>query len=278
MSITEMILKRALIAGILLACPILPFNANAQPASTKATVNAPRHAEWTRLLQAYVQPTSDGINLFDYSALKANANDRAALEAYIEYVSSDLSEDFTPSERFAALANLYNALTVRLIVENYPVSSIRNIKPNLFSTGPWKQDIITLHDERVSLDDIEHKMLRQEFDDPRVHYAVNCASIGCPNLRSSAWEAATLNEELDAAARDYINHPRGVSVRKDGRLAVSSIYKWFREDFGGNEKGVIDHLLRYAAPDLRKQIETNPDIASYDYDWSLNDTEQETPE
>lgn len=271
-------MKRALIAGCLLACPVLPFTANAQATSADTAVTAPRHADWTRLLQTYIRPSQDGVNRFDYAALKASAADREALNAYIKRLASGMSTDMPGDERFVALANLYNALTVRLIVENYPVSSIRNIKPNLFSTGPWKQDIITLNGERVSLDDIEHRMLRREYADPRVHYAVICASIGCPNLRSSAWEAATLNEELDAAARDYINHPRGVSVRKDGRLAVSSIYKWFREDFGGNEKGVVDHLLKYAAPDLRKQIETNPDIASYDYDWSLNDTEQETPE
>lgn len=91
-------------------------------------------------------------------------------------------------------------------------------------------------------------------------------------MKSTAWEVATLQDDLAAAASAYINHPRGVSIRRDGRLEVSTIYKWFKEDFGGNEAGVIAHLLEYAEPELAAQINENPDIKSYDYDWSLNDT------
>jgi hypothetical protein len=104
-----------------------------------------------------------------------------------------------------------------------------------------------------------------------VHYAVNCASIGCPNIWPRAWRAATLERELDAAAAAFVNHPRGVTVLPDGRLRVSSIYGWFREDFGGSEAGVVAHLRHYAAPALAARLGEGTAIAEDAYDWALND-------
>ena len=229
------------------------------------------HAQWTALTTEYVSTPEDGVNRFDYARLQVNAGDRAALDSYIDALADLPLSTLPDAERFAAYANLYNALTVRLIVEKYPVESITNIRPNLLAIGPWKQDIITIEGEVLSLDNIEHDILRVDFDDPRVHYAVNCASIGCPNLRQPAWVAETLNADLNDAARDYINHPRGVTIRRDGRLKVSNIYKWFREDFGDSEAGVVEHLLQHAEPELADAILARPDIADHGYDWSLND-------
>ena len=110
--------------------------------------------------------------------------------------------------------------------------------------------------------------MRPTFRDPRVHYAVNCASIGCPNLPRRAWNPATLDADLDAAARAYINHPRGVRVTEQG-LRLSSIYRWFAEDFG-DAAGLRTHLTRYAAAPLAERLRANPRIAGYGYDWSLN--------
>jgi hypothetical protein len=129
----------------------------------------------------------------------------------------------------------------------------------------------------MSLDDIEHGTMRPTFRDPRVHYAVNCASIGCPNLRPRAFTAARLEAELDDAARAFVNHPRGVSVLADGRLRVSSIYHWFREDFGGDDAGVIAHLRRHAAPPLATRLASAMAIAGHDYDWTLNDAGPPAP-
>jgi Protein of unknown function, DUF547 len=103
-----------------------------------------------------------------------------------------------------------------------------------------------------------------------VHYAVNCASFGFPNLRPMAWRAETLEADLDAAARDFVNHPRGASISGDG-LKVSSIYKWFQADFGGTSAGVIAHLKKYANPDLAKKLNKQTAIADDAYDWSLNE-------
>ena len=228
-----------------------------------------RHAAWTELLQRYVVVADDGVNRFDYGGLKDNAEDRAALTAYIQSFQTLDFDSLTDDEAFAAWANLYNALTIDHMIGRYPVRSIRSG----YIIGPWKRVKTVADGREVSLDDIEHKILRVDWDEPRVHYAVNCASIGCPNLQTRAWEAATLDADLDAAASDFVNHPRGVSVRSRGGLKVSTIYKWFKEDFGGNEADVIEHLLEHANDETRAAIEANRDIRGYDYDWDLNDVD-----
>lgn len=223
--------------------------------------------DWTRLLETYVTESADGVNRVDYETLAGNEADRAALDAYIAgFETRDLST--TGDAEFAAWANLYNAVTVRHILERYPLDSIRD---GYVFGGPWKKVSVSVGGDDVSLDAIEHDILRPRFKDPRVHYAINCASYGCPNLAIRAWTADTLDEDLDAAARAYVNHPRGVSVSSRG-LTVSSIYKWFQADFGGSKGGVINHLLEYAEPALAEKIRTNPKIRGYEYDWSLNDT------
>lgn len=237
-----------------------------------ASAFADDHDEWTQILQTYVQVGEDGVNRFDYAGLQANSDDRSALEAYISSVSGkDLFALEDEDAAFAAWANLYNALTVQLIIENYPQDSIRDIKPHPFAAGPWKMEAVTVAGETLSLDDIEHNILRKEWTEPRVHYAVNCASYGCPNLQVKAWEGDTLDEDLTRAAIDYVNHPRGVTVLSNGKLQVSKIYKWFDEDFGGSQSGVIEHLNQYAGEDLKKALEGASRITKYTYDWSLND-------
>lgn len=227
--------------------------------------SAPSAAGWGELLSTYVVSGDDSVDHVRYGELKANQTDRAKLDAYIDsFAAADLS-DQTP-ENFAALSNLYNAVTVRYVVEKYPVDSI---KDGYLFGGPWKKIKVTVGGEALSLDTIEHKILRK-YGEPRVHYALNCASIGCPNLRTVPWRAETLDVDLDMAASDYINHPRGVTVTEKG-LRVSSIYDWFEDDFGGNKDAVVAHLLEYASPELAEQIKASPKITSYDYDWPLND-------
>ncbi|MEL7452570.1 MAG: DUF547 domain-containing protein [Pseudomonadota bacterium] len=226
------------------------------------------HAAWSALLSTYVKPNADGVNRFDYAGLKANSADLAALNTYIDGFAAIDMASLSRDEQYVTWVNAYNAVTVQHIVGRFPVKSIRSG----YIVGPWKKVKTNVGGREISLNDIEHEVLRKDWSEPRTHYAVNCASIGCPNLKSTAWEVATLQDDLAAAASAYINHPRGVSIRRDGRLEVSTIYKWFKEDFGGNEAGVIAHLLEYAEPELAAQINENPDIKSYDYDWSLNDT------
>lgn len=227
------------------------------------------HSDWDDLLGTYVVESDDGVNRFNYGALKANFQDTAKLNAYLESFSALDFETLTPDEQFAAYSNIYNALTIQHMIGRYPVKSIRSGH----LVGPWKKVFTTIDGEEVSLDDIEHGILRVQFDDPRVHYAVNCASYGCPNLQTEAWVAETLDEDLDQAARDFINHPRGVTLRRNGSLQVSTIYKWFREDFGGSNDGVIEHIKTYAEGDLAEALKTDRKIRKHEYDWDLNDVE-----
>jgi hypothetical protein len=154
------------------------------------------------------------------------------------------------------------------------VESIKDIdiSPGFFSVGPWDKKLVTVEGKELSLNDIEHRILRPLWQDPRIHYAVNCASLGCPNLRRQAYTATTAEEMLRKGAREYINHPRGAKVKK-GDLIVSSIYNWFEEDFGGSEAAVIDHLTQYAAPKLKSRLDGINSIDDYRYDWSLNKAE-----
>ncbi len=122
----------------------------------------------------------------------------------------------------------------------------------------------------MSLNDIEHRILRPIWRDPRLHYALNCAAIGCPNLQPTAFAAANSEALLEAAARAYVNHPRGARI-EDGKLIVSSIYVWFQEDFDGDDAGVIRHLTRHAAAGLRSRLASVASIYTLDYDWVLND-------
>lgn len=227
------------------------------------------HQPWDELLGAYVVEGADGVNRFDYGALKANQGDVAKLDAYLQSFEALDFETLDRDEQFAAYANIYNALTVRHIVGRYPVKSIRSG----YISGPWKRVKTVVDGEDMSLDHIEHDILRVEWDDPRVHYALNCAAFSCPNLQTDAWFAPTLDADLDRAARAYVNNPRGVTLRSNGSLQVSTIYKWFREDFGGSNDGVIEHLLQYAEPILAEQIKASGRITKHEYDWSLNDVE-----
>lgn len=231
--------------------------------------DAALHQAWDDLLGTYVVEGEDGVNRFDYGALKDNAKDSAKLDAYLESFSAFDVEALDENSQFATYANIYNALTVQHIVGRYPT---RSIKAG-YIIGPWKQVFTEIDGEQLSLDDIEHKILREEWDDPRVHYALNCAAYSCPNLQTEAWAGETLDADLDRAARAYVNDPRGVTIRNNGTLQVSTIYKWFRADFGGSEQSLIAHFLDYAEPALAEQIRANPRITKHAYDWDLNDVE-----
>ena len=231
------------------------------------------HSAWTELLGKYVRPQAHGASRFDYKAL--DQADRDRLRRYISGLEQADPATLDRSEQIALLANLYNAKTIDIVIEHYPVASIKDISLGggllaSITGGPWKQKVTKLHGEALSLDDLEHGILRPVFRDPRVHYALNCASLGCPNLPTEAFTGAKLESQLDAAARTFINDPRGVNASKD-TLRVSSIYSWFQEDFGGDEAGVIKHLKLYAASSLAERLNRAKRIDGYDYDWNLND-------
>lgn len=228
------------------------------------------HSAWGAFLDRLLEVSPDGINRLAYG--KVSAEDRATLDAYVNGLIALPISTYNRSEQMAYWVNLYNVLTVQVVLDHYPVDSIRDIdiSPGLFSSGPWGKKLVTIEGERVALDDIEHQILRPIWQDPRIHYAVNCASLGCPNLHPEPFDATALEQQLDQAAASYINHARGASV-EGGQLIVSSIYSWFSEDFGSSDKNVIAHLQRYAAPDLANALGAVSSIHDDRYDWRLND-------
>jgi hypothetical protein len=232
---------------------------------------------YAELLAKYISPSSDGLNRVAYGKWQASQSDRAKLSEVINAMVAQKPSAMPRNDAFAYWANLYNAVTLGVILDAYPVKSIRDIKSTGTSlldfksfTGPWRTKRVIVEGNELSLDEIENSILRPTFKDPRVHYSINCASVGCPNLRQKPWAGQTLDADLDDAARAYINNPRGVSVGRDGTVTVSSIYSWFEEDFGGSKAGVFAHLRKYASADLAAKLRDKTTF-SHSYDWALNE-------
>jgi hypothetical protein len=272
-------LGRRLVMGGLMLGALAPCLACAAPtaepwkrwdASDESAPGTIDHSSWDGFLERYLVASEDGINRVAYR--RVLPADRAALALYVARLCGHPVTAYARAEQLAYWINLYNALTLRVVLEHYPVASILDIdiSPGFLSRGPWGKKLVAIEGEQVSLDDIEHRILRPLWRDPRLHYALNCASLGCPNLQPRAFTRAAMEPVLDRAARAYVNHPRGSRV-VGGRLRVSSIYVWYKDDFGGSDRGVIAHLKRYAAPPLAAALAPVTFIDGDDYDWSLND-------
>ncbi len=243
------------------------------PATAVATAVAFDHSAWTGLLAKYVKTDAAGLNRVKYASFKKT--DRPTLKRYLASLEAADVASLSRAEQFAFWVNLYNAVTIRVVLDAYPIKSIKDIRLGgslkaLVSGGPWQAKTTRVGGLDLSLDDIEHVILRGLFADPRVHYAVNCASIGCPNLAREAYTGADLERQLDKAARDFIASPRAIAVA-GGRVTASRIFEWFQGDFGGSPAAVLEHARRYASPELKRKLEGITTIAEFDYNWVLND-------
>ncbi|MDP5218350.1 DUF547 domain-containing protein [Ruegeria sp. 2205SS24-7] len=227
------------------------------------------HGAWNSFLQTYVAADERGVNRVAYA--QVTDRDRARLDGYIAQLQGVEPSRLTRDQQLAYWINLYNALTVDVILENYPVDSIRDITDGALSFGPWDRPLVVVSGRTLTLNDIEHRIIRPTYKEPRIHHALNCAAVGCPNLMDRAWQADTLERDLAAAERAYVNDPRGVRFDDNGRLILSKIYIWFREDFGPNERAVIAQISQAAAPELQARLRENPRVRAYKYDWALNE-------
>ncbi|GAB4223975.1 MAG: DUF547 domain-containing protein [Gammaproteobacteria bacterium] len=230
------------------------------------------HAMWQNFLTKYVKSVNQYYNLVDYAHV--SSQDKQNLEAYLKYLSHITISNYNRSEQLAYWLNLYNALVVKIILDNYPVESIQQIDldsgiTSFFQNGPWKSPLITIEGQRIALDDIEHRIIRPIWSDARTHYALVCAALTCPKLQISPYLGNRLNQQLNAAAHEYINSPQGVTVN-NGSLVLSKIFSWFQIDFGNSEPAVIRHLMIYANPQLREKLKHFKKVTDYRYDWSLN--------
>jgi len=228
------------------------------------------HSAWDRFLkQNVVAPHPSGVNRVRYQ--RVSPDDQKSLKRYLLALQALAISNYSRNEQIAYWINLYNALTVDLIMSRFPVASIRdiNISPGLLARGPWGAKLLTIEGEKLSLDDIEHRILRPIWRDNRVHYALNSASLGCPNLQPLAYTAGNSETLLEKGAREFINHARGVAIQK-GKLQVSSIYVWFQEDFGHGAADLMEHWQEYAEPALAGALEKYQGGLAHDYDWRLN--------
>ncbi len=225
------------------------------------------HARWQLVLDQYlVTDDPSGVHLFRYGDVQPEQ--RRILDEYLERMQATDPRFLQRDEQLAYWINLYNALTVALVLDHYPVKSIRRIRPHLFAFGPWDMDVATVAGQDLTLNDIEHRILRPLFRDPRIHFAVNCASIGCPNLSAAAFTGANVQSQLQALTTRFLAHPRGLEWRGDG-LFLSSIFNWFADDFGG-EAGLLAFLARHAPAAARKPLAGYRGRIEYGYDWRLN--------
>jgi hypothetical protein len=234
------------------------------------------HGQWTALLQKHVQWFDQGTaSAVDYPGFQA---DQAQLQAYLDGLSAVTAAQYrqwSRAQQLAFLINAYNAFTVQLIFENYPLESIKQIGGRF--SNAWRQPFIPLLGQTLTLDDIEHGMIRQPgvFDDPRIHFAVNCASIGCPALRNEAFVARRLDAQLqDSQQRFLRDRSRNRYDPQRKRFVVSKIFQWYGEDFdkrwGSLERYLQQHADTLAGPSELERARQTDEVAFGFYDWNLN--------
>ena len=227
------------------------------------------HSLLDNFLTKYVSPDSQGLNRVCYGSV--SCQDFEALKCYLQQLQSTDVRALNRNEQLAYWFNLYNARTIAVVLENYPIRSIRQVKQKFTDfVGPFDDEgAVNVLGKSLSLNDIESGIIRPIYNDPRIHYALNCASYGCPNLPTRAWQSHDLDARLNAAASEYINSGRAVKSSICG-TKVSKIYKWYAGDFGG-EEGVLNHMRQYANCQTLQTLNQSNSIAGYFYDWSLND-------
>lgn len=227
------------------------------------------HSLWQQTLDEFlIRGTANGTNLVDYQGIIDNGHQ--TLTSYIKAMSRLNITQYSKTVQFAYWVNVYNALTVELITKHYPIDSITNIAGPLGSFGPWDNHAFTIAGKNLSLNDIEHQILRPIWNDYRIHFAVNCASIGCPNLQPKAFTALNSQTLLDLAAQQFINHNKGLQITPQG-IVLSSIFDWYQEDFGANKTKLISVISTYLSLEKKQQLQEHSQQINYHYDWRLND-------
>ncbi|MDC8002975.1 DUF547 domain-containing protein [Aureisphaera galaxeae] len=223
-----------------------------QPPLQSAATSIVDHSAWNTLLQKHV--TNEGW--VNYEGFQ---QEEAQLDAYLALLSSNSpKKDWPVQELLAYYINLYNAHTVKLIVDNYPTQSIKDLN------GPWTRGIVPIGKRNLSLGGIENGILRK-MNEPRIHFAINCASISCPKLLNEAYTADKIEEQLDAVTKAFINGPKNELSAENPKL--SSIFNWYAKDYTVNGKqDVIGYINQYA----NQKISTNAPLEYLEYDWNLN--------
>ncbi|NJO37781.1 MAG: DUF547 domain-containing protein [Rhizobiales bacterium] len=228
------------------------------------------HGPWEDFLLHYLRPGRDRVHRIAYGEVRDR--DRQALARYVDGMGKVDIAAYDRAEQMAYWINLYNALMVTLVIDHYPIASIRKLEqPGAGAmASPWSRPLTVIDGVALSLDDIENHILKAIWPDPRIFYAITCAAVGCPNLQPVPFSGRELDRQLSDAAMAYVNDPRCISI-ENGELYVSSLYRWNLAAFGGSERAVIHHLMAYAEPDLAMALQGFDHLHGDRFDWRLND-------
>ena len=218
------------------------------------------HMPWNKLLLQHIN--EDGW--IDYQGF---INNKGEFNEYLGSISNNPpSNNWSEDEKMAYWINAYNAFTIKLILDYYPVQSIKDIGGKFpMINSPWDIKFFKIGGVDFDLNTIEHDILRREFNDPRIHFAINCASISCPVLRREAYQSEILDDQLEDQARKFINDPLRNQINAEN-IRISKIFDWFKSDFTERED-IISYLNKYS----NYQVKENAEIKFLDYDWSLNE-------
>jgi len=232
-------------------------------ASVPASDSKPiTHEKWSRLLKKHV----DKKGLVDYKGMIADSTE---LNAYLELLSANHpnEKNWSKDERLAYWINAYNAFTVKLIIRNYPVESIKDIAGGIpFVNTPWDVKFIKIEGEEYDLNKIEHGIIRKDFKEPRIHFALVCAAVSCPKLRNEAYTAARLDEQLEDETRYFFNNPEKNIISKN-KITVSKLLKWYWGDFSDVAEDRVSYVNRYSKTKANSDVE----VDYMDYNWALNE-------
>lgn len=221
------------------------------------------HSKWTVLLKKHV----DDIGMVDYKSFQRDSNQ---LNAYLKILKANHPNDknWTKDEQLAYWINAYNAFTVQLIIRHYPLKSIKDIGSSIkipFVNTPWDVKFIHIEGETYDLNNIEHGIIRKQFDEPRIHFALVCAAMSCPRLRNEAYTAKNLDQQLDEEARYFINNPQKNQIKKD-QAKLSKLFSWYKGDFT-NDMSLVEYINQYS----QVKLLSDADIDHLDYNWDLNE-------
>jgi hypothetical protein len=246
--------------------PIQAFVTNNEQSTTEID-----HTPWQYFLTKHLEFDDFGQSYFSYQQVPTT--ELTKLNQYIRDLEKVLPQTLNAQEEKAYWVNLYNALTVKVVLDAYPVDSIKDIDRRfggLVASGPWSNERIKVAGVPLSLDNIEHDIIRPKYNDYRTHFVLNCAAKGCPNLSQTAFTADNIDSQLEAAEATFLNHQRG--ARFEGKtLILSKIFDWYLEDFASNEEELIALIAPQVDPTLRARLNGYRGQIKYEYDWSLNE-------
>ncbi len=220
------------------------------------------HGQFDKLLKKHV----DASGMVNY---KGFVTDSVALAAYLDYASKSHpnSNNWSKDEQLAYWINIYNAATIQLVIRHYPVASIKDVAGFIpFVNSPWDVKFIHVEGETYDLNNIEHGIIRPNFDEPRIHFALVCAAVSCPKLRNEAYTADQLESQLEDQARSFFNNPEKNELAQNA-ISISNLLDWYKSDFTGHGKSLIGYINQYS----NVKIDETASISYLDYSWDLNE-------